>query len=78
MNHHITTIVVLGWGDGTLGATDRVEYGTAGIKAGATEYHVDEIPSPESAVQIRDGVGEKRLINGRWVLVHLLISVFCL
>ena len=61
MNDHITTIVVLGWGDGTLGATDKVEYGTAGIKAGTTRYHVDEIPFPESAVQIRDGVGREEI-----------------
>ena len=48
MNEHITTIVVLGWGDGVLGATDNVEYGTAGIKAGTTGYHVDEIPFAQS------------------------------
>jgi hypothetical protein len=44
MNNHITTIVVLGWGNGILGVTDKVEYGTAGIKVGTTGYHIDEIP----------------------------------
>lgn len=38
MNEKITKIIVLGWGNGNLGATDQVEFGTAGIKIGNSEY----------------------------------------
>ena len=38
MNNRITKIVVLGWGEGNLGATDCVDFGTAGIQDGKNEY----------------------------------------
>jgi len=38
MNSKITKIIVLGWGKGSLGMTDRIEFGTAGIKDGETKW----------------------------------------
>ena len=38
MNSRITKIVVLGWGEGNMSATDCVDFGTAGIQDGKSEY----------------------------------------
>jgi hypothetical protein len=38
MNSKITKIIVLGWGKGSLGMTDHIEFGTAGIKDGETKW----------------------------------------
>ena len=37
VNSRITKIIILGWGDGRMGATNNVEFGTAGIKIGTSE-----------------------------------------
>ena len=40
LNSRITKIIVLGWGEGRMGATNNVEFGTAGIKIGTSGYWV--------------------------------------
>jgi len=38
MNRHITKIIILGWGEGCIGATEHIDFGTAGIREGEFEY----------------------------------------
>ena len=38
MNSHIKRIVILGWGEGRIGATEKIDFGTAGIREGETDY----------------------------------------
>ena len=38
MNRNIKRIIILGWGEGTIGDTEQLNFGTAGIKEGETWY----------------------------------------
>jgi len=38
MNRHIKKIIIFGWGQGTIGDTDNINFGTAGIKEGESTY----------------------------------------
>ena len=38
MTQNMTKIIVLGWGEGNLGATEKVDFGSAGIRSGMCHY----------------------------------------
>ena len=38
MSQSITKIIILGWGEGSLGASENVDFGSAGIRDGTSQY----------------------------------------
>ena len=71
LNSRIKKIVILGWGEGTLGDTEQVNYGTAGIKEGESSY-IGENSGANNSENVEDGM-EKSL-----ELLELGVVVFCL
>lgn len=43
MNEKVKKIVIIGWGDGVIGSTESLDFGTAGIRQGEKDYRISGV-----------------------------------
>jgi hypothetical protein len=43
MNEKVKKIIIIGWDDGVIGATECPNFGTTGIRQGEKDYHISDI-----------------------------------